>query len=194
MAKSYHIAGADIEIVVEDDGSLLITERLTYDFDGSFTGAYRDIPLRGGETFEFVSVSDETTEFGPGGCAVLGCFSPAGTYGLDLQPWNARVVWHHESNDELRTFELVYRITGVTRVYDDVVDVQWKAWGEQWSVSADHVNARVILPPGAVEGDVLVFGHPYGVEGQTTLGADGVSPDLAASDLPPYQFVEIRAV
>ena len=48
LAKSYHIAGADVEIVVEDDGSLLVTEYLTYDFDGSFTGAYRDIPLRSG--------------------------------------------------------------------------------------------------------------------------------------------------
>ena len=194
IAKSYDIAGADVEIVVEEDGALLITEHLIYDFDGSFTGAYRDIPLRSGESFEFVSVSDENTEFVPGGCAVLGCSSPAGTYGLDLQPWNARVVWHHASSDEQRTFQLVYRLRGVTRVYDDVADVQYKVWGDQWSVGADQVTANVVLPDGAVGQDILVFGHPYGVEGETSLGDDGASPDLIASDVPPYQFVEIRVV
>ena len=46
---------ADVEIVVNDDGLLSITESLTYDFDGDFSGAYRDIPLRPGEAISDVS-------------------------------------------------------------------------------------------------------------------------------------------
>ncbi|HEY6635813.1 MAG TPA: DUF2207 domain-containing protein, partial [Acidimicrobiia bacterium] len=194
LAKSYHIAGANVLVEVQDDGSLLITEHLTYDFDGTFSGAYRDIPLRGGEGFEFVSIGDESTTYQSGGCAWLGCTSPAGTYGLDIQSGLARVVWHHDSSDESRTFQLVYRLTGVVRVYDDVADLQLQVWGDQWSVRADQVTARVVLPAGATEGDVRVFGHPYGVDGETTLGADGVSPDLVATGVPPYQFVEIRVL
>ena len=81
LAKSYHIAEADVTIVVEPNGSLLVTERLTFDFDGSFSGAYRDVLLHGGETFELVSVSDELTTYQGGGCAWLGCSSPAGEGG-----------------------------------------------------------------------------------------------------------------
>lgn len=194
LAKSYHMAEADVTIQVEEDGSLLVTERLTYDFDGSFSGAYRDIPLYGDETFELVSIGDERIAYQPGGCAVLGCSSPPGTYGLDEQPGLARVVWHHSSQDETRTFELAYRMTGVVTVYDDLADLLYQVWGDQWEVGADVVDARVILPSGAVEGDVKVYGHPYGIDGETFLGDDGVSPGLEARSVPPHRFVEIRVV
>jgi len=194
LAKSYHIAEADVTIVVEPDGSLLVTERLTFDFDGSFSGAYRDIPLSGDETFELVSVGDELVTYDSGGCAWLGCSSPPGTYGLDEQAGLARVVWHHSSNDEVRTFELVYRMSRVVTVYDDVADLQYKVWGEQWEVGADLVEAEVILPDGATEGEVRVYGHPYGIDGRTSRGDDEVSPTLQARDVPPHRFVEIRVL
>jgi uncharacterized membrane protein len=180
LAKSYEIADADVVIEVEPDGSLLVTEHLTYDFSGSFSGAYRDVRLRPGETFQFVSIGDETTTFAPGGCAFLGCTSPAGTFGIDEQPGIARVVWHHSSNDELRTFELVYRLSGLTRVYDDVVDLNFQVWGDQWSVPADHVTAEALLPTGGAPGDVRVFGHPYGVDGETSC------VDTASSSSSPW--------
>jgi uncharacterized membrane protein len=193
-AKSFDIVGANITIQVEEAGSLLITERLTYSFDGSFSGAYRDIPILADETFEFVSVGDELVTYESGGCAWLGCSSPPGTYGLDEQPGLARVVWHHSSNDEQRTFELTYRMTGVVTVYDDVADLYYKVWGDQWEVSPNLVTAEVLLPRGAADGEVRVYGHPYGVSGETSLGEDGVSPSLEARDVPPHTFVEIRVV
>lgn len=194
LAKSYHIVEADVTIEVEQDGTLLVTERLTFDFDGSFSGAYRDIPLRGDETFEFVSISDEVITYDSGGCAWLGCSSPAGTYGLDEQSSFARVVWHHASNNELRTFELVYRMSRVVTVYDDVADLLFKVWGEQWEVRADLVTAEVILPAGGSDGEVRVYGHPYGIDGETSLGEDGQSPGLIARGVPPHRFVEIRVL
>ena len=194
VAKSYHIAAADVTIEVQPDGSLLVTEHLTYDFSGSFSGAYRDIPIRAGETFEFVSVGDESGDYQSGGCAWLGCTSPAGSYGLDIQPGLARVVWHHSSTDVLRTFQLVYRMTGIVTIYDDVADLQFQVWGHDWAVRADEVRSRVTLPTGAGEGDVRVFGHPYGVDGETSLGPDGISPDLVARSVPANQEVVIRVL
>ncbi|HUG31897.1 MAG TPA: DUF2207 domain-containing protein [Acidimicrobiia bacterium] len=193
-AKSYHIESADVNIDVDSDGSLLITERITFDFDGSFSGAYRDVPIASDETFELVSIGDELVEYDSGGCAWLGCSSPPGTYGVDEQPGFARVVWHHSSNDETRTFELVYRMTGVVEVYDDIADLQYQVWGDQWGVRADLVTAQVNLPPGASPGDLRVYGHPYGVDGESFLGDDGVTPGLEARDVPPHRFVEIRVV
>ena len=54
-AKSYSMAGADVTIVVNGDGSLEVTELLTFDFSGSFSGAYRDIRFREGERIEVVA-------------------------------------------------------------------------------------------------------------------------------------------
>jgi hypothetical protein len=50
LAKSYWIDSADSDITVNADGSLSVIERITYEFSGSFSGGYRDIPLRSGES------------------------------------------------------------------------------------------------------------------------------------------------
>jgi hypothetical protein len=60
-AKSFNLTNADVEIVVEPDGSVSVTEHITYDFDGSFTGAWRDIPLRAGEEVVDAQVAEGGT-------------------------------------------------------------------------------------------------------------------------------------
>ncbi|MCI0426058.1 MAG: DUF2207 domain-containing protein, partial [Actinobacteria bacterium] len=193
-AKSYWMEGADVTIEVEPDGSLTVTEVLAYDFSGSFTGAYRDIRLRSGENARIVSVGDESGAYQLGGCTTLGCSSPAGTYGVEEIPGYVRVVWHHSSQDEVRRFFIRYVMSGVAVVYDDVVDVNFQVWGDGWSVGANRITARVLLPSGTVSGEVRVWGHPFGVNGVTSLGVDGVSPSLEASGVPPEQWVEMRVV
>src|SRR5215210_9568545 len=43
----YEIKDADVAVQLQRDGSLLVQEELEFDFNGSFTGAYRDILLNG---------------------------------------------------------------------------------------------------------------------------------------------------
>jgi hypothetical protein len=83
FAKSFWMSTADVTVVVNSDGSLQVTEILTFDFSGSFSGAYRDIPLNSGHTIRGVTVSDEGGSYTLGGCTRLGCSSPAGTYGVE---------------------------------------------------------------------------------------------------------------
>ncbi|MET0127610.1 MAG: DUF2207 domain-containing protein, partial [Solirubrobacterales bacterium] len=44
-ADSANIIDADVDLALARDGSLLVTEHLTYDYDGTFQGSYRDIDL-----------------------------------------------------------------------------------------------------------------------------------------------------
>ncbi|MEE8374793.1 MAG: DUF2207 domain-containing protein [Acidimicrobiia bacterium] len=194
VAKSFWIANADVTVVVNDDGSLQVTEWLTFDFSGDFSGAYRDIRLRPGEAITVVSVGDAGGTYQAGGCTELGCFSPAGTYGVEQHRDFVRVVWHHDSHNEKRTFKLVYQMVGLATVYDDVVDVNIRVWGDQWAVGLDRLAVGMEIPDGAQGGDVLVWGHPLGVNGSTALGDDGISPSLEASGIPSEQWVELRVV
>ena len=82
FAKSFWLSNADIEVVVNEDGSLSVTEILRFDFSGDFSGAYRDIPLEPNQQVTSIVVSDETTTYTLGGCTELGCSSPPGTYGV----------------------------------------------------------------------------------------------------------------
>ena len=46
-AKSFRITGLDIDAQLHPDGSMDVSESRTYQFRGSFSFAYRDLPLSG---------------------------------------------------------------------------------------------------------------------------------------------------
>ncbi len=193
-AKSYWIDSADVAITVEDDGSLSVVERIRYDFSGSFSGAYRDIPLRDGESIRDITVSGISGVHTLGGCVELGCSSPPGTYGVASMPGFVRIVWHYSAANQQREFTIAYTMVGVASAYDDVVDVNLQVWGDQWPVGATNVTARMHLPGSPEPGEVYVWGHPYGIDGTTSLGDDQISPALTASNIPSETWVELRSV
>lgn len=192
QAKSFWIDHADVDVTVNSDGSLDIVELITFNFDGSFSGAYRDIPIGPGGAVDSITVGDDRVVYDVGGCTALRCSDLPGTYGVEQHNDFVRVVWHHASSDELRTFRLSYHMTGLAVAWDDIVDVNLKVWGDQWSVGLDSLEARMHLPSGLSEGDVRVWGHPYGVNGVTSLGEGNINPTLTASGVPSEQWVEMR--
>ena len=194
LADEFSLPQADVEIVVDSDGSLEVTEHLTYFFVGTFSGGYREIPLRAGESISDVTVSEGGIPYRPGGCTDLGCNSPPSTFGVADLGGRVRVVWHYASDGGERTFDVSYRMAGVAKAADDVVDVFLQVWGEEWDSSLDQLSASMQLPGQLSTGEVLIWGHPSSVAGETSLGADGIRPTLTASNVPSGQFVEMRVV
>ena len=190
LAQEFELPSADVEIQVSPDGSLIVTERITFSFDGSFSGAYREIPLGSGGSISDVGVSEEGTNYRPGASAELGSSGAPGTFGTKDLGDRLRVVWHYQAADEQRTFTVTYRFTGLATAWDDVVDINLQVWGSEWQVPVDRLTARLTVP-GTPE-QVLVWGHPASVEGTTSLGTDGRSPELEASGVPAGQWVELR--
>ncbi len=192
--KSFDLPRAEVVAQVQPDGSVLVTERITYDFTGHFEGGYREIPLEDGMRVDQVSVSEGGEEYEPGASAELGSEGTPGTFGVADLGDSYRIVWHYRATDEERTFEVRYRLRGLAVAYEDVVDVYLQVWGEEWEEPLDSLRAEVALPGEAERGEVKVFGHPASVDGETSLGPDGVSPRLVASNVPARQFVEMRVV
>jgi hypothetical protein len=192
--KSFDLPRAEVVADVQPDGSVLVTEEITYDFTGSFEGGYREIPLKGGMSVSDVSVSENGRRYAPGASTVLGSSGAPGTFGTADFGYAYRIVWHYRATDEERTFTVSYRLSGLAVAYDDVVDVYWQAWGEEWQEPLGSLVATMNLPGDPKKGDVKVFGHPASVSGETSLGPGGVSPTLIAIDVPPEQFVEMRVV
>lgn len=56
--RSYGLPTAHVSIQLRADGSADVVERITFDFVGSFTGAFRDIPMRRGDKIDHVVVCD----------------------------------------------------------------------------------------------------------------------------------------
>jgi hypothetical protein len=102
-AKSFSLPQASVAIAVEPDGSLSLEEHITFAFDGSFSGAYRDIPLRQGEVIQDVFVSEEGARYSPGASAELGSSGLPGTFGTARIDGGLRIVWHYGAFSEVRT-------------------------------------------------------------------------------------------
>jgi len=187
-AKSYSLPQANVSVQVTADGSLVVDELITYAFSGPFSGGYRDIPLRKGESIDQARVSENGRPYRPGGCTVLGCTDAPGTFGTTVVGNSTRIVWHYQASDELRTFAVHYRLRGVAVAYDDVVDVNLQVWGSEWQEPLGRLTATEAAP-----GKILrAWGHPVYVRGDVQLAGKRVL--LRALNVPAHQFVELRTV
>ena len=136
--KVFELPRAVVVADVQSDGSVVVTEKITYDFTGSFEGGYREIPLKDGMSVDDVSVSEDGKEYAPGASAELGSSGAPGTYGTADLGNAYRIVWHYQATDEERTFTVRYRLSGLAVAYDDVVDVYWQVWGDEWQEPWTH--------------------------------------------------------
>ena len=191
LARSADVIDADVALLLAKNGELLVTETLTFDYDGHFQGSYRDIPLKHGEAITDVRVSENGRPYEPGACTVLGCFDFPGRFGTEVYLGAQRIVWHYRATDEERTYEISYRVHDGAVAHDDVIDIAWTVWGDQWEFDLDHLTASftdATLDP--ANDAYRVWGHPRTVEGETVRGEGQAT--LEASDVDSGTAVELR--
>ena len=168
-------------------------EQITFDFAGSFSGAYRDIPVRAGESITDVSVSEGATVYRPGANTELGGFGLPDSFGVTDIEDGLRIVWHYQATDQRRTFTISYRFRGLAVAYDDVVDVNLRVWGEHWPVGVANLTAVMQLPRATeLSPSYRVWGSPVWVRGVVARLPDRAT--LRAAQVPAHQFVEHRVL
>lgn len=136
FAKRYHVSNHDVDIDVLANGDLHITETLGYSFDvGTFTYAYRKIPVRRFDDIEFVSLT-----------------SPDGPLTIDRREitdgWtrSLRLRWSFPPTETARTFRLEYIAHGALKIRDGRHVLDWSAVGDEWRVPVGSVDVTVRLP------------------------------------------------
>lgn len=189
--KHYEITHADVDVELQRDGSLIVTEQLTFDFSGNFSGAFREFPLNGDAKVTGVSVGEDDVDYDPGGNTVLGSFDRPGTFGVDRGIGRElRIVWHYEANDEVRTFDVAYRVLNATDVRDDAVDVTWTVWGDQWDFWLDELDTSISAAGGVAPLDAWI--RPRSLGADATIG--GKQATASIERLPEGENAGFRAV
>src|SRR4051812_36638428 len=168
--KSFSLPQADVVVQMANDGTLHVDERIEYRFSGSFSGGYREIPLRARESIDNVSVREGGRQYRPGGCTELGCSDAPDTFGVASLDGRTRIVWHYRATNEARTFELHYDLHGLAVAYDDVVEVNLDVWGDEWKEGLGRLTAT-LTAPGRV---VRAWGHPVYVRGDVHIAGKQV--------------------
>jgi len=169
-----------------------VVERITFSFDGDFSGAFREIPLRPGESISRVYVAENGKRYTPGASAELQSSGAPGTFGTTRTDKGLRIVWPYRASFEDRTFTIGYTISGLAVAYDDVVDVNLKVWGSEWKVGLGELHASIRLPGRARGPSYRVWGAPELVRG--VVSRRPTHADLTALNIPAGQFVELRVL
>ncbi|MDD2554419.1 MAG: DUF2207 domain-containing protein [Desulfotomaculaceae bacterium] len=181
-----------VDAQVLPDASMQVTERIKVDFSGQWNGFYVKIP-QGDTPITDVKVSEngKPYTFNPGTT-----YGAPGTFLIKREGSNILIDWSINAKDQVRTFDLTYRVVNAVKIHPDVAELYRKFIGEANGNRISSVQVNLTLPPGAEKfkkgEDIRIWGHgPLNGEVEFA-GSNGVV--LKVSDLPPYTFMEGRVV
>ncbi|MFH2042396.1 MAG: DUF2207 domain-containing protein [Acidobacteriota bacterium] len=182
--KDFYFPRVKINVAVHASGDFTVTEDRTYAFQGSFSWAQLWIPLRVERAGRNYDISVEN-------------FSITDENGRSLRTEISRtsrqmeVKWHYSAADEQSTFRIRYTVKNGIAGYPEVSELYWQVIGDGWDRPTRDVEVTVLLPVDVPAGkDFLVYGHGP-LSGRSEI-IDRRTARFTASNLPAFQFVEIR--
>lgn len=185
-ATGQRIVRQDVDIRIEDSGSLLVTEVIDYDFgDGIHHGILRAIPTR--ERFD-----DEQDRRYP-----LEVLSVDGSPGTPDQYTTAERagVTHIKIGDPQRTvtgvhtYTLTYRVRGALNHFPGHDELYWDAIGDRSSVAAELATVRVTAPGGVTR--VACFAGATSTRPCTRATKDGPTAAFTHGRLAPFEALTV---
>lgn len=134
----YSIPYANIDLYIMEDGKLHIKEKLHYSFSGTYHGVYRDIPLKSGERIENIKIS------------TYGAYSSY-TVTNDGDNKHLKIYLYSDSQKKIPITDkdvdvfIEYDFINVIKIYNDIAELHYKLWGEDWDVDVGQVNSKIHL-------------------------------------------------
>ena len=176
-ARDYSLESGNANITVQSNGLVQVEESITYTFVGTFNEVFRRVysppdgyitNIRGYCvdrlcTFDVISV--------PGGYELIGKLS---------QPTPQEI-----------TFVVSYDYYRGLKVYDDVSELHYKMWGDEWEKPLNRLTANITLP--IQDGDTVRYWlHPDTFAKQSILNENVIT--ISTNTIPSREYYEIRAV
>ena len=154
FAANYRIEKLDIEANLQKDGSMVVSEAVTYDID-EINGVYFDIDAKGFGELEDLQVFEDDPN--------TSSFKEVDTsnYEVSVSDELYRIKLYSKNQNNIRTFKFVYKLPEAIKVYDDVAQFNRKMVGKEWQQGIKYITAKVIIPvPVSYDNsNILVFGH-----------------------------------
>ena len=153
FAASFRIEKLDIEANLQKDGSMVVSEAVTYDID-EINGVYFDIDAKGFGELQYIQVFEDDS---------TGGFKEVDTsnYEVSVSDELYRIKLYSKNYNNRRTFKFVYKLPEAITVYDDVAQFNRKMVGKEWQQGINYITAKVIIPVSVSydNSNILVFGH-----------------------------------
>ena len=153
FAASFRIEKLDIEANLQKDGSMVVSEAVTYDID-EINGVYFDIDAKGFGELQYIQVFEDDST---GGFKEV----DSSNYEVSVSDELYRIKLYSKNHNNRRTFKFVYKLPEAITVYDDVAQFNRKMVGKEWQQGINYITAKVIIPVSSSydNSNILVFGH-----------------------------------
>lgn len=169
-AKDYHAARFDSRIVIQQGGSLRVTETIVFVFEGTFHEVFRTIPTSRTDGVEFVSASMDGAVLPQGD----------GPGQVEIRKRNGlRVTWHFEPvKDSTHTFELTYIARGVVTQEEHEERLAWMALPREHNYKVLDSRVDLVLPELPLRPPAVA---EHRVEGDVSMEQVGLTATVFAS-------------
>ncbi|MEE8358893.1 MAG: DUF2207 domain-containing protein [Candidatus Hydrothermarchaeales archaeon] len=174
-ARDYNLKSATAEIVIDSNGIVHVTESITYTFSGTYKEVFRQIYPPPGGSIRNIKIE----------CLGQPCESRVDTIngGYELvaelpQPTPAGII-----------FVVSYDYYKGLKVYDDISELHYKLWGEEWEKPLEEMEAIIYLPKGAGS-ELSYWLHPESFANYEKTDGDTII--LKTDRIPSNTWYEIR--
>jgi hypothetical protein len=171
--KSYSADRFDVNMTVEEGGSVLVTETVVFDFvGGPFTFVFRELPL------------DQTDGISVLEASVDGVVYPVGAQAgqVEISTGNPmRITWHLEpTSNATHTVALTYRADGVVRQESGLDALYWQPLPDSYDYTIGESQTVVAYPDYAP-----LTAEPVVLAGTAVLTQATNQVTFSAQNLPP---------
>ncbi len=147
--KSFKYKEWNVDVVVNENSTLDVTETYDEQITGEYTGRYRNLyygdNVLGFSDFE---VSENGVPYKIG-AVIKGIVNPPGYFMYTDYKYSGgytEVLWSFRAQDEAKKFTLKYKVDGGFYYYEEADKLEWKAVSEVREQPIDSVKVTVHLP------------------------------------------------
>ncbi|AXV37711.1 MAG: hypothetical protein CIT01_05620 [Methanobacterium sp. BRmetb2] len=159
--RSYTIPYANIDLYLQENGNLHVKEKLHYSFSGTYNGVYRDIPIKTGQRIENIQINAD------GAYSTLEVINQGDTQRLKIYLYSNPEKTVPITDRDVDVY-IEYDFINVIKIYNDVAELQYKLWGENWEVDVGQVTGNIHLQ--SSEGVKYWINPPYYVQSDKWQG------------------------
>ncbi len=185
-AKEYEIPQIWVEVSINADGTVRITEHRTYVFDGSFSWANYRLPKQGFSAISDIQISEN-------GQAFINENSEAkGTFMVEESDDSIRLSWYYSAEDEKRIFTISYTLEDAVVIGPEWSEFFWNYISEDRENSTENLDITINLPE-TIAPDSL-YGWTRGPNQQINLQKTSGTYSVSAQSIDDDEFVKVRTV
>ena len=173
-AREQRLPKFDAQIVVMPDGSVDVTENITFQFiGGPWHGIYREIPVEyagpGGLNYSLFLTVKRVEEDGR---------SLRYESSRDRQ-YRKLKIYLADADNSTRVITIEYVVEDALRFFDDHDEFYWSVTGDEWTLPIEYASAHIVFPEGASNIRTNVFTGAYRSVGRNAVAeVNGTGVDV----------------